>query len=60
MIFEEDWYKYSIGRYRTFDEAEATLIGCGIKKSFVVAYQEGKKISTTEAIRLMEMKGVTP
>ena len=53
MIFEDDWYKYSIGRYKSFDEAEATRRDCMIKKSFVVAYQEGKKISTQEAIQLV-------
>jgi hypothetical protein len=56
MIFEEDWYKYSIGRYDTFDEAEATRRETNIKKSFVVAYCEGKKISTQEAIQLLEKK----
>jgi hypothetical protein len=56
MIFEEDWYKYSIGRYSSFDEADATLRECNIKKAFVVAYQEGIKISTQEALQLMEKK----
>jgi len=55
MIFEEDWYKYSIGRYKTFYEAEATHREINIKKSFVVAYQAGKKISTTEAIQILQM-----
>ncbi len=54
MIFEDDWYKYSIGRYKTFDEAEATHRECNIKKSFVVAYQSGKKISTTEAVQILQ------
>ncbi|HJZ39199.1 MAG TPA: hypothetical protein VJ203_02420 [Bacteroidales bacterium] len=52
MIYEEDWYKYSIGIYKSFDEADATLREVNIKKAFVVAYQEGKKISTQEAIQL--------
>jgi hypothetical protein len=52
MIYEEDWYKYSIGIYKSFDEADATLREINIKKAFVVAYQEGKKISTQEAIQL--------
>jgi hypothetical protein len=58
MIYEDDWYKYSIGRYKTFDEAEATRIECKIKKAFVVAYQEGKKISTQEAISFLEKNQV--
>ena len=58
MIFEENWYKYSIGRYNTFDAAEATRRENNIKKSFVVAYCEGKKISTQEAIQLLEKKNI--
>lgn len=58
MIFEEDWYKYSIGRYSTFEEAEATRRESNIKKAFVVAYSEGKKISTQEAVQLLEKKKI--
>ncbi len=56
MIYEENWYKYSIGRYKTFEEAEATLIETNIKKAFVVAYSEGKKMSTQDAIKLFEKR----
>jgi hypothetical protein len=54
LIFEEDWYKYSIGIYKTFDEAESVRREINIKKAFVVAYCEGKKINTQEAIELVE------
>lgn len=56
MIYEEEWYKYSIGRYKSYDEAEATLRETNIKKAFVVAYLEGLKITTQEAIQLVEKK----
>jgi hypothetical protein len=56
MIYEEDWYKYSIGRFKIFDEAEATRRESNIKKAFVVAYREGKKINTQEALQLIEKK----
>lgn len=56
MIYEEDWYKYSIGRYETWEEAEETRIACGVKKAFVVAYQEGKKIGLQDAIQTMEKR----
>ncbi|MBN1142995.1 MAG: hypothetical protein JXA72_01165 [Bacteroidales bacterium] len=56
MIYEDNWYKYSIGRYKTFEEAEATLIETNIKKAFVVAYSEGKKMSTQEALELIEKR----
>jgi hypothetical protein len=49
MIYEDEWYKYSIGRYATFEEADATLKATNIKKAFVVAYREGKKINIQEA-----------
>ncbi len=54
LIYEENWYKYSIGRYITFDEAEATRRECNISKAFVVAYQEGRKISTQDALNIAE------
>lgn len=54
MIFEEDWYKYSIGRYNNFEEADSTRSKTDINKAFVVAYREGKKISTQEARRIVQ------
>ncbi len=56
LIYEEDWYKYSIGRYSTFEDAELTRKESNIKKAFVVAYCEGKKITNQEAIDLLERK----
>lgn len=56
LIFEESWYKYSIGVYRTFEEADATLQEINIKKAFVVAYCEGKKISIKEAKDLVDKR----
>jgi hypothetical protein len=56
MIFEDDWYKYSIGRYLSFDEADATCRECNIKKAFVVAYEAGKHISIQDALRILEEK----
>jgi hypothetical protein len=59
MIYEEDWYKYSIGRYKSYDQAEATLRESNIKKAFVVSYREGVKISTQEAIQLIEKRKIS-
>lgn len=58
LIYEENWYKYSIGVYRTFEEAEATRQDINIKKAFVVAYCDGKKVTIKEAISLVEKKKV--
>lgn len=54
LVFEEGWYKYSIGRYNTFEDADLTRKECNIKKAFVVAYCEGKKISTQEGIDILQ------
>lgn len=56
MIYEEEWYKYSIGRYKTLEEATETLEGCNVKKAFVVAYQAGKKLTIREAMERMALK----
>jgi hypothetical protein len=56
LIYEENWYKYSIGIHKTFEEADALLREVNIKKAFVVSYCEGKKITIQKAIDLMERK----
>lgn len=50
MIYEDEWYKYSIGRYKTFDEAQSTLQSCKVRKAFIVAYQGGKKVTVNQAV----------
>ena len=56
LIYEENWYKYSVGIYQTFEEAEAIRREINIKKAFVVAYCEGRKVTTQEAVDLIERK----
>lgn len=46
---EEGWYKYVIGRYRTFDEANKLLKKVNIPKAFVVAYKNHKRVPIKEA-----------
>lgn len=60
MIYEDEWYKYSVGRYTTFEEADATLRAINIKKAFVTAYREGKRISIQEARQEAEQNAVKP
>jgi len=50
LIFEEEWYKYSIGRYKDLEEATGTLEKCNVKKAFIIAYQDGKKLTIEEAL----------
>jgi hypothetical protein len=56
MIYEEEWYKYSIGRYKTLEEATKTLEECNVKKAFIVPYQAGKKLTIQEAMERMALK----
>jgi hypothetical protein len=47
---------YTIGSFKTYDEANAVkekITGAGITDSFVVAYNNGKKISIDEAKTLI-------
>jgi hypothetical protein len=56
LIIEDNWYKYSIGRFDNFEDANALLQKCNVKRAFVAAYNNGKKITITEAKRLYELK----
>ena len=56
LIFEEDWYKYSVGRYKTLEEATATLENCNVKKAFIVAYQSGIKLTIEEALKRLALQ----
>ena len=46
------WYKYSIGHFDRFEDAQALLKECNVDKAFIVAYQEGKKLDVKEAVKL--------
>lgn len=46
---EEGWYKYVIGRYKTFNEANQLLKKVNIQKAFVVAYKNHKRVPIKEA-----------
>lgn len=49
ILKEEGWYKYVIGRYRTFEEANQLLKKVNIPKAFVVAYKNHKRVPIREA-----------
>jgi hypothetical protein len=49
-IFEDNWYKYSIGEFDNFNDANSLLKQSRVAKAFVVAYQEGKKLSIKDAL----------
>lgn len=47
-IREEGWYKYTLGRYKTFEEASKLLKSINVPKAFVVAYKNGKRVPLKE------------
>jgi tetratricopeptide (TPR) repeat protein len=48
--YENGWYKYQIGTFETFQDAEKLRVGCRVPRAFIVAYQDNKKISIKEAL----------
>lgn len=48
--YEGGWYKYSIGSFSNFNEANDLLKRARVAKSFIVAYQEGKKLTIKSAL----------
>ena len=49
-IKEAEWYKYTLGRYKTFDEAAKLLRSINVPKAFVVAYKNGKRVPLKEVV----------
>ncbi len=49
-IYDDKWYKYSIGKFDNFREADALLKSCRVNKAFIVAYQDGKKLTIKTAL----------
>jgi len=52
LIMEDNWYKYSIGNFSTFEEAVTLLNNIKVEKAFIVAYQSGKKINLKKALEI--------
>ena len=43
--FEDNWYKYTIGKESTLLEAQRLKTASGVKGAFIVAYQNGARIT---------------
>ncbi|MCK5633395.1 hypothetical protein KAH94_06575, partial [bacterium] len=51
--YEEDgWHKYSLGEFKTYEEANKFRAKSGVKGAFVIAFKGGKKINVLEAKRM--------
>ena len=51
MIFEDNWYKYYLGPYERYEEAEKVNKNLNIRNTFIAAYMDGKRLSVGEAKR---------
>lgn len=45
---EDGWYKYSIGKFSTYAEAQAFKEGANVPDAFIIAYKENEKILLPE------------
>jgi len=43
-LYENEWYKYSIGQFNTYESAGQLRDKCGVKGAFIIGYLNGKKI----------------
>jgi hypothetical protein len=43
MLNEDGWFKYSIGDFYTYDDADKFRKQCAVKNAFIVAYRKGQK-----------------
>ena len=51
LIFEDNWYKYYLGPFERFEEAERVMKNLNIRNTFIAAYMDGKRLSVGEARR---------
>ncbi len=49
MIYEDNWYKYYLGPYEGYEEAEKVNKNLNIRNTFIAAYMDGKRLSVSEA-----------
>lgn len=48
QIHEDGWYKYLLGHYKSYEEAQTLLNEIKVDKAFVVAYKNGKRVPIKE------------
>ncbi|MCK5168732.1 MAG: hypothetical protein KAQ75_02545 [Bacteroidales bacterium] len=52
--YEEDgWYKYSVGEFKTFAEANEFRKTCGVNGAFIISFQGDKKVNVLAATKMM-------
>jgi hypothetical protein len=51
MIREDGWYKYYLGPYQSFEEADKVMKSLNRRNIFIAAYLDGKRIGINDARR---------
>lgn len=59
MIVENGWYKYAVGDFETFAEADNFKRSSGLNEAFVVAYKRSKQFSRVEFAELTTSEATT-
>lgn len=49
MIEENGWYKYVVGDFNSYQEADKFRKSCGVKNAFIVAYRKGEQFVPVQA-----------
>ncbi len=49
-VIENEWYKYSVGMFDTYREAQKFKINIGVSDAFIVAYKQGKKVEISNKL----------
>lgn len=52
MFREEGWYKYIIGEYSSYFEANEARKACGVADAFIAAYEHDTKLVLSDAIKI--------
>ena len=53
-INEGRWFKYQIGNFDNYQDADKLRISCRVPRAFVVAYQDEKKLTIKDALALLQ------
>jgi len=53
-IMEGAWFKYQIGSFDNYRDADRLRIACRVPRAFVVAYQQKKKLTIKEALKKLQ------
>ena len=53
-IREGSWFKYQIGSFDNYKDADKLRIECRVPRAFVVAYQDNKKLTIKEALAKLQ------